>query len=134
MRFRRHAPPQEDAGIDLAPILDFFLNLLIFFIITAAFVKETGVEVNQPSAKTVQTQQRNSILIAITPSGEIWMDRKAVDLRMLRPLVEKAKAQNPEASVLIQSDSEARTGLLVQVMDQIRQAGVQRVAIAAKPD
>ncbi|MGH8530307.1 MAG: ExbD/TolR family protein [Nevskiales bacterium] len=132
MRFRRHAHLPEDAGIDLAPMLDFFLNLLIFFIIIAAFVRDAGIEVQQPTAQTAQKQQRNNILIAITPGGEIWLDRQEVDLRLLRGQIERLRALNPDAAVVIQSDKDARTGLLVQVMDQARLAGVLRVAIAAR--
>lgn len=132
MRFHRHAHVQEDAGIDLAPMLDFFLNLLIFFIIIAAFVRDAGIEVQQPVAQTTQKQQRNNILIAISPSGEIWLDRQTIDIRLLRGQIERLRALNPDAAVVVQADKDARTGLLVQVMDQARLAGVQRVAIAAR--
>lgn len=135
MRHRRHTQAgEEEAEINLTPMLDVIFIMLIFFIVTTSFVKEAGVEVNPPKAETAKQQQRNNILIAITPTGEIWIDRKQVDVRAVRPAVERLRAENPEASVVIQSDKEARTGVLVQVMDQVRMAGVERVAVSAQPE
>ncbi|HVT34546.1 MAG TPA: biopolymer transporter ExbD [Nevskiaceae bacterium] len=133
MRFRRHEQPAEDTGIDLAPMLDFFLNLLIFFIITAAFVTESGIKVNRPSAKTAVKQEKSNILIAISKGSEIWIDRQHVDIRALRPLIQKMKLENPNAAVIVQADRDAKAALLVDVMDQARLAGVKDVAIAATP-
>ncbi len=132
MRHRRHTGADEETEINLTPMLDVIFIMLIFFIVTTSFVKEAGVEVNPPSAETARKQQTSNILIAITPSGEIWIDRKNVDLRALRANVERLRAENPEAAVVIQSDRDARTGLLVEVMDQVRLAGIERVAIAAQ--
>lgn len=133
MRHRRHTGAgDEETEINLTPMLDVIFIMLIFFIVTTSFVKEAGVEVNPPSAETARKQQTNNILIAITPAGEIWIDRKNVDLRALRANVERLRAENPEAAVVIQSDKDARTGLLVEVMDQVRLAGIERVAIAAQ--
>ena len=132
MRHRRHGAGEEETEINLTPMLDVIFIMLIFFIVTTSFVKEAGVEVNPPSAETARKQQSSNILIAITPAGEIWIDRRNVDLRALRSTVERLRAENPEAAVVIQSDKDARTGLLVEVMDQVRLAGIERVAIAAR--
>ena len=86
---RSHNPESEDHGIDLAPMLDFVLNLLIFFIITTSFVKQTGAVVDKPTAETAEHRESGNLLIAVKPNGDIWMDRKQVDLRELRPAVEK---------------------------------------------
>lgn len=134
MKFRRHAEVDEDThGIDLAPMLDFFLNLLIFFIITAAFVTESGIKVNRPSAQTAVKQEKTNILVAISGGGEIWIDRQHVDIRALRAIIQKMKLENPNATVIIQADKDARANLMVEAMDQARLAGVKDVAIAALP-
>lgn len=133
MRFRRHNPPPEDTGIDLAPMLDFFLNLLIFFIISTAFVSEAGIKVNRPSAKTAVKDSKDNILVAVSAQGEVWIDKKRVDIRALRAAVSKLHAQHPEAAVIIQADKDARAGLMVEAMDQARLAGVANVSIAATP-
>ncbi|HUP90622.1 MAG TPA: biopolymer transporter ExbD [Solimonas sp.] len=133
MRFRRHQPPLEDTNIDLAPMLDFIMNLLIFFIVAAAFIQETGIKVNRPTAKTATQDDQTNILVAISAKGEIWIDRQHVDIRALRALIQKQRAEHPEASVIIQADKDARAGLLVEAMDQARLAGVKDVAVAAQP-
>ena len=132
MRSRRHA---EDTGghtgIDLAPMLDFVLNLLIFFIITTSFIKDAGTKVNKPDAVTAEYKRNGNILIAIRPNGDIWLDRKQVELKDVRPIIERFHIERPEDTVVIIADKESQTGILVQVMDQVRGAGVQTVSIAA---
>lgn len=136
MRLRRHRQTEDesDTGIDLAPMLDFVLNLLIFFIITAVFVKEVGITVSRPSAKNQPQEQKKdvgTILVAIRGTGEIWIDKRVVDLRAVRANIERFHAEKPEAPVIVIADKEAPTGILVQVMDQVRQGGVDNVSIAA---
>jgi len=134
MRFSRHTAPQEDhTGIDLAPMLDFVLNLLIFFIITNTFVTEAGIHINRPSAQTAVREERNNIIVAISPRGEIWIDKQRVDIRTLRAVIGRMRAANPQAGVIIQADKDARAGLLVEAMDQARLAGVKDVSVAAQP-
>src|SRR5437660_1669720 len=98
MRLRRHREHEDDSetGIDLAPMLDFVLNLLIFFIITTSFVKEAGTKVNKPDAMTAAEMRNGNILIAIRPNGDVWMDRRKVELREVRPLIERMHAERPE--------------------------------------
>ncbi len=114
-------------------MLDFIMNLLIFFIITAAFVSESGIRVNRPAAETAQKEERANIFVAISAQNEIWIDKSRVDIRTVRPTIEKLKQQHPQASVVIQADQAARAGLMVETMDQVRLAGVADVAIAATP-
>jgi biopolymer transport protein ExbD len=128
-----HRPEPEESAIDLAPMLDFFLNLLIFFIITAAFVTEAGIKVDRPSAKSATHEDNANIFVAISAQGELWIDRQHVDIRTLRATIERMHAQNPKAAVVIQADRNARAELLVEAMDQARLAGVQNLAIAAQP-
>jgi biopolymer transport protein ExbD len=134
MRMRRHQQEsvEEHTGIDLAPMLDFVLNLLIFFIITAVFVKELGITVSRPSSKqTQEKKEAGTILIAIKADGEIVMDRRTIDVRAVRANVERAHAEKPDASVVVVTEKESPTGVLVQVLDQARLGGVQNVSIAA---
>jgi biopolymer transport protein ExbD len=132
MRSRHHAPESEETGIDLAPMLDFVLNLLIFFIITTSFVREAGVTVSRPEAATAFFGgDKANILIAIRSNGEIWMDRRQVDLREVRPLIERLHIERPEDTVIVVADKAAKTGLLAQVMDEVKLGGIQTVAIGA---
>ena len=134
MRLKKHSlahHQSDETGIDLAPMLDFVLNLLIFFIITAVFVKEVGLTVSRPSATVAEKKEAGNILIAIRPDGEIWMDRRAVDIRAVRANIERLHAQKPDDSVVVIADKSAHTGILVQVIDQVRLGGVQNVSIAA---
>lgn len=133
MRQRRHSIQEDDGdtGIDLAPMLDFVLNLLIFFIITAVFIKEVGITVSRPNAATPEQKEGGSILIAIRANGDIYIDRRVVDLRSVRASVERLHAQKPEDAVVVIAEGEAPTGILVQVIDQVRLGGVQAVSIAA---
>ena len=133
MRFRRHNPPIEETGIDLAPMLDFVLNLLIFFIITNTFVSEAGIQINRPSAQTAVKEERSNIIVAISPQGEVWIDKQRIDIRSLRAVISRLRAANPLAGVIIQADKDASAGLMVEAMDQARLAGVRDVAVAATP-
>lgn len=120
----------NDAAIDMTPMLDVVFIMLIFFIVTTSFVKEAGVDVNRPSAETAQQQDRGNIMIAIRPNGEIWMDKRQVDIRAVRANVERMRAENPEGTVVVLADEASNTGLLVEVMDQVRLGGVSNVSIA----
>ena len=131
MTARRHLPPEEETGLDMTPMLDIVFIMLIFFIVTTSFVRESGVTVTTPSAKSATSLPGANIFIAITASGEVWIDRRPVDPRSVRAIVARLHADNPEAAVIIQSDGEAATRLLVDVMDQVRLAGVEGIAIAA---
>jgi biopolymer transport protein ExbD len=132
MRSQRHSADSEETGIDLAPMLDFVLNLLIFFIITTSFVREAGVHVAKPEALTaVLGGDKANILIAVRANGEIWMDRRQVDVREVRPLVERLHIERPDDTVIVVADKAARTGLLAQVMDEVKLGGIDEVAIGA---
>jgi biopolymer transport protein ExbD len=123
---RRHNADNHDSshGIDLAPMLDFVLNLLIFFIITAIFVKEVSLMVNRPTDFDSSNSDSKSIQIQILDTGEIFVDNRVVDIRAVRANVERLKALTPEAGTLIIADDEAQTGVIIGVVDQVRLAGV----------
>ncbi|MEQ3692995.1 MAG: biopolymer transporter ExbD [Thalassolituus sp.] len=132
---RRHVNPDgQENDIDITPMLDIVFIMLIFFIVTTSFVKESGITVSRPSASTAEAKQGSNILIAIRANGEIWVDKRAVDVRAVRANVERMKAEAPEGAVVIQADEFAPTGLLVKVMDQVRMAGVLDISIAASAD
>lgn len=124
---------EEEVHIDLAPMLDFVLNLLIFFIITTSFVKEAGISVDKQEAETAEHHESANILIAIRSNGEIWMDRKQVDLREVRPLVERLHVERPDDSVVVIGDKAAPAGMLAAVMDEVKQGGIKDVYVGAAP-
>ena len=117
--------------VNVTPLLDIVFIMLIFFIVTSSFIRESGVEVQRPQAETASPQDKGNILIAVTADGQIWMDKQPVDIRSVRAHVERMRVDQPDGAVVVQADQDARTGLVVQVMDQARLAGVQDVALAA---
>jgi len=130
-RFAAMKPEDDEQEINITPMLDVVFIMLIFFIVTASFVREAGIEVNKPSAQTAQPKTQANILIAIDAAGRIWIDRRQVDPRAVRANIERLHAENPQGTVVIQADADARTSDLVRVMDAARLAGVNDVAIAA---
>ena len=129
---RKRARQEEDADIDITPMLDIVFIMLIFFIVTATFVKESGIDVTRPDAETAIKQNRVAILIAIRDNNEIWINRRKVDLASVRANVEKLHAENPQGGAVIQADRQAETGVLVEIMDQVRLAGVGAISIATE--
>lgn len=121
------------ARLNLTPMIDMVFILLIFFVVTSSFVKESGVEVSRPEAQTAIRQDRANIVVAVTAVGEIWIDRQQVVLRQVRAHIERLRAENPEGAVIIVADEAVRTGTTIAVLDQVRLAGVTNVAIAATP-
>jgi len=129
---RRHAVTQEETEINITPMLDIVFIMLIFFIVTTSFIKETGIDPDRPEAMTAIKQERGNILIGISVVGDIWMNKRKIEMAQVRQLVEQAKAESPEASVVIVTDKKAATGVLIDLMDQIRLGGVQNVSVAAE--
>ena len=127
---RRREPAQSE--VNMTPMLDVVFIMLIFFIVTASFVKEAGVEVNRPPAQTAISKAKGNILIAITENGQIWIDRRQVDPRSLRVSIERLHGENPQGAIVIQADKNSQSHLLISVMDAAKAAGVNQVAIAAE--
>lgn len=123
---------EAEGEIDITPMLDVVFIMLIFFIVTASFVKESGIEVNRPDASTAQAKPRANILIAINDNDEIWINKRRVDESQVRANIERLHAENPQGTVVIQADEEAKTRKLVAVMDAARQAGVYDVSLATE--
>ncbi len=129
---RQSSNQEEESEIDITPMLDVVFIMLIFFIVTATFVKESGIDVNRPDAATAVKKDKANILVAINEKNEIWIDKREVDIRSVRPNIERLHAENPQGSVVIQADKKAYTETLIKVMDAARSAGVYNVAIAAQ--
>ena len=123
---------QEETEINLTPMLDVVFIMLIFFIVTTSFVKESGISVNRPSAKTTEQKTSANIIIAISENNEIWIDKSLVDIRSLRSNIERMKATNTLNSVVVESDKLANTGILINVMDQIRLAGITNISVSTR--
>ncbi|MFC1690212.1 ExbD/TolR family protein [Pseudomonadota bacterium] len=131
---RRHAH-SEEAEINITPMLDIVFIMLIFFIVTTSFTKETGASISKPLAEQATALRNGTILIGIRPNDDIWMAKRQIELREVRQMVERAKAENPEGSVVIIADKGSRIGTVTQVMDQVKLAGIEGVAISAEnPD
>ena len=131
MKIHSEDEETDSTEINLTPLIDMVFILLIFFVVTSSFVKESGIEVSRPTAQSAERQERGNIIISVTKNGEIWIDRRKVDINALRANVERLHAENPEGSVIVASDRDARTEVLVQALDQARLAGVANVSIAA---
>jgi len=130
--FREGEAQDEDSGIDLTPMLDVVFIMLIFFIVTATFVKEAGVDVDRPLATTAERQDLANILIAITAEDAVWIDGRRVDERDLATVVKRLHAENPQGSVVIQADRVSTHKTLKTVLDAVQEADVGQVAVAAE--
>ncbi len=112
-------------------MLDVVFIMLIFFIVTTSFVKESGVEFNRPSAATAQKKDKASIFVGINANNEVMIEKRVIDVRSVRANIERLHAESPEGAIVVQADEAAKTGTLVKVVDQIRAAGVKDVSVAA---
>jgi len=121
---------EEETEINLTPMLDVVFIMLIFFIVTASFIKEAGIEVRRPEAPEAISKPKANILVAISANNEIWIDRKNIDQRAVQTAFERLLAENPEGSVVIQADKEAYTETVIAVADAARQAKISRVSIS----
>jgi len=133
MRNTRRVSAEDEAQIDLTPMLDVVFIMLIFFIVTASFIKEAGVEVNRPEASTQQPKDNVNILIAVNATNEIWMDKRRIDVRAVRANIERLHAENPKGAVVIQADNQSNTETVVAVLDAAREAGVYDVSLSTDP-
>jgi biopolymer transport protein ExbD len=127
---RRRSNQDEDSAIDLTPMLDVVFIMLIFFIVTSVFIKETGIDVNRPDATNTDSKDNVSILVAISANNEIWIDQRRVDVRAVKANIERLRAENPKGGLVIQADSEANVKTLTAVADAARGVGIYDVSIA----
>ena len=122
---------ESESAIDVTPMLDVVFIMLIFFIVTATFVKEAGIDVSRPAAETAVAQNKAHILVAIDSKNSIWVDKREIDLRAVKPNIRRLISLNPQGTVLVQADKASYTDTLISVMDEIRAAGVTNIAISA---
>ncbi|MBN7797041.1 ExbD/TolR family protein [Parahaliea mediterranea] len=132
MRRNNQAAAEDEAQIDLTPMLDVVFIMLIFFIVTASFIKEAGVEVNRPEASTSNPVENVNILVAVNANNEIWMDNRRIDVRAVRANIERLHAENPKGAVVIQADNKSNTETVAAVLDAAREAGVYDVSLATE--
>ena len=128
---RKRIREDDEATIDMTPMLDIVFIMLIFFIVTTSFVKEAGIEVNKPAAATASQSKSANIFVAIKDTGEIWLDKRRVDVERVAANIEKLLAEQPTETVVIQADKDAKHGVVVSVMDAIKEAGIEKISIAA---
>ena len=125
---------EETEAPNITPMLDVVFILLIFFIVTANFIKEPGLEINRPDSETSEITENAAILIAIGAAGEIYMDGRRIDVRQVKANVIRLIAENPQGSVVIQADVKSTAEKIVAVMDEVREAGVVDISIASEPN
>ena len=118
-------------GINMAPLIDLVFLLLIFFMVTTSFVKETGIDVHRPTASTAVLKEKGNILIGVSADGQVFLERKQIDIRSVRAHIERCLAENPEGAVVIVADKASHTGVVIQVIDECRLAGARNVSMAA---
>lgn len=135
MRSRIDLDTQDvDADIDMTPMLDIVFIMLIFFIVSTTFVRESGIDITRPSAESAESKQNTGVMVAISADNNIWIDRQLTDVRMIRPTLERLSVEQPDLSVMVQADEDSKTGLLVKVLDQIRLSGITNYAVSASTD
>ena len=132
MRLGRRHTRNDEAQIDLTSMLDIVFIMLIFFIVTSSFVRESGVEVNRPQASNVVSQKDAGVFVAITAANDIYIDKRMVDAERVQATLEHLILDKPDASLVIQADEHAYNGTVVKVMDAAKGAGIKSIALAAE--
>ncbi len=131
MRIFRRILRDENVDINLAPMVDMIFILLIFFIVTTSFVRESGVEVERPVARTATSSAEAAMIIGVTAEGAVSIEGRELDVRALRPRMERFVAERPTGAVVVVADRDCPTGITVRVLDQCRLAGVRSVSVGA---
>lgn len=131
---RKRFHEDDEAEIDMTPMLDIVFIMLIFFIVTTSFVKESGFDVNKPKAQQASKKKSANIFIAIDSAGRVHMEKRVVDIKRVRANVERMLAEAPEAAVMIQADVDTKHGVVVKVMDQVKAAGIDKLMVAAEEE
>ncbi|MFT7131621.1 MAG: biopolymer transport protein ExbD [Cyclobacteriaceae bacterium] len=129
---RKRSQESDEKVADLTPMLDVVFIMLIFFIVTATFIKETGIEINRPDTKTAEMKKTVSLLVAVGADSSVWIDKKKVDIRNVRPMMERLHSENPKGGLVIQADSESKVEKVLAIMDAARNIGISQVAIASE--
>lgn len=131
---KRRSEGDGEIEVNITPMLDIVFIMLIFFIVTTSFVKETGIDPRKPIAETAEAKPRGNILIGVDLDGRIWVNNRQVQITQIRQLVEDAVNETPESSAILIADQESPTGVLIDIMDQVQLGGVSNIAVAAVPE
>ena len=134
MRRVSRAKQEEDAKIDITPMLDVVFIMLIFFIVTASFIKESGAKVEKPEATTQEKKPRATILLAVNDKDEIWLDRRKLDPRAIKANLLRLRAENPEGDVILQADEESTAETVMKVIEAFKDAGIPVPTIATQSE
>ena len=129
---KQRSGSEDESDINLTPMLDVVFIMLIFFIVTATFIKQAGIEVERPDARTAQPKPLVSVLVAVGPAGDIWIDKKQVDVDHVRAHIERLHAENPKGGIVVQVDRKAKFEKVRAVLDAARGANVTDVALATE--
>lgn len=132
MRLGRRVHKQDEAQVDLTPMLDIVFIMLIFFIVTSSFVRESGIEVDRPSATNIVSQDKAGIHVAVTANNDIYIDKRMVDVERVQATLEVLLVEKPNSGLVIQADERAYSGIVVKVMDAAKSAGIESIALAAE--
>ncbi len=131
-KISRFTRADDESDINLTPMLDVVFIMLIFFIVTATFIKQAGIEVSRPAALTAVKKPTVAVLVAISENGDIWIDKKRVDVGAVRAHIERLHAENPKGGLVVQADKNSATEKVLAVLSAARAAGMTEVAIATE--
>lgn len=129
---RTKAAEEDQNAIDLTPMLDVVFIMLIFFIVTASFIKETGIEIDRPEATTSMLNKDASILIAVSSNNEVWIDKNRIDIRAIKTSIERLYAENPQGAVVIQADDNSNIETLTKVAEAAREVGILDISVSTE--
>jgi len=129
-RYNSQELVEDEGSIDLTPMLDVVFIMLIFFIVTSSFVRESGIDINRPDAKSAVKVKNGNILVAINSNNEIWIDKRMIDISAVRANIARLHAEMPKSSVIVQADKDSNSGMLIKVVDQIKIAGISNVSVS----
>jgi len=125
---------EDDTKIDITPMLDVVFIMLIFFIVTATFIKESGADVIKPNADTAESKPRATILLAIDSNNDIWLDRRKIDSRAVKANINRLRAENPSGEVVVQADEASTAETVMKVVEALKDAGIPVPTVATKSE
>lgn len=134
MRRASRSRQEEDAKIDITPMLDVVFIMLIFFIVTASFIKESGAKVTKPTADNFEKYPRATVLLAVDENNQVWLDRRVIDPRAIKANINRLRAENPEGDVIVQADINSEAKTVLEVVDKLRDAGIPVTKISTKSE
>ena len=131
---RRRKRREEETKIDITPMLDVVFIMLIFFIVTASFIKESGAKVTKPDAENAIKKPKATVLLAIDEKNQVWLDRRVIDPRAIKANINRLRAENPNGEVIVQADVESNAETILKVVDELKEAGIPVPFVATKSE